>query len=81
MDFDAETAERARHQLGRSATFAPAKGGKVRATIKVKNLDNLASWLLRFGDGAMVVAPEGARAIMSAKLKGILAKAAGEGEE
>lgn len=76
VDFSREAAGRAGRQLGDSAAFAPPKGKKVRATIRARNLDNLAGWLLRFGDDAVVVAPEEAKAVMAAKLRRILAKAA-----
>ncbi len=77
VEFDPLVEERAQRLLGDTASWSKGKRGRPVAAVKASSLENLASWLLRFGEDARVLRPvEAKRALVSA-LKGALAAAEG----
>ena len=72
VDFKAVVAERAQRMFGNSATIEKNDGKTVRMTIQARNLEVLASRILRFGDSALIVAPQEAREAAASILRGII---------
>lgn len=81
VDFDAAGASRIRHvQVHPTQRLSALRGGGVRMTCQVEDVDAVLRWVLGFGSQARVIEPESLRRRVIRELRGALSSYRNRGE-